>query len=328
MDVLSDMLQSVRLTGAVFFDVSANHPMVAETPAMRVVCDKVMPDAEHVIPFHIMLHGRCWAEPIDGSEEPVELNEGDIIIYPRGHAHVFGSDPGQRLAPDLSLYENARQQPLPLTLSLCDSPSPTLHFVCGYLGCDAAPFNPLLDALPAQFVARRPAEGNHIEVDLIENAVRETRMNRPGGSIILTRLSELLFVSVLRRHIELLPEASTGWFAGLSDSNIAKALQLLHERPSHDWTLEELARETGMSRSALAERFSHKVGQTPMKYLTRWRMQLAAQRLRETSEPVSAIAEDAGFQSESAFIRSFKSIVGESPGAWRRKMNGPAALMA
>ena len=119
--------------------------------------------------------------------------------------------------------------------------------------------------------------------------------------------------------------ASTGWFAGLSDPNIAKALQLLHERPAHDWTLEELARETGMSRSALAERFAHKVGQTPMKYLTRWRMQIAARKLRETNLAICVIAEEAGFLSESAFIRSFKSVVGQSPGAWRKMTGGALA---
>lgn len=320
MDVLSDLLHAVRLIGAVFFDVRASHPMVAETPPMAWVCKNVMPGAEHVIPFHIILHGSCWAEPIDGPGEPVKLDEGDIIIYPHGHGHVFGSEPGRRLAPNLDNYRRQGDQPLPFLLDLSNSRAPALHFVCGYLGCDASPFNPLLDALPCQFVAARPPEGNHIEVDLIESAVQETQTSRAGGEIVLARLSELLFIRVLRRYIESMSDASTGWLAGLRDPNIARALRLIHARPGHAWTVDALAREAGVSRSILAERFAQTVGETPIRYLARWRVQLASRKLKESNISIAAVAEEMGYASESAFNRSFKNIVGVSPGAWRRKL--------
>lgn len=325
MDVLSDLLKTVRLSGAVFFDVHASHPVVAETPSMSCVSGNVMPEAGHVIPFHIIMRGSCWAEPTDCPGEPVELSEGDIIIYPHGNGHVMATTPGQRLAPDLDRYRRQPDQALPFLLDLSESGETDIHFVCGYLGCDAAPFNPLLDALPSQFVARKPGEGNHIEVDLIKAAVQETKTTRAGSEIVLARLSELLFIRVLRRHIEIMSDASTGWLAGLRDPGVAKALKLIHGRPSHEWTLDELAREAAMSRSALAERFAEKVGEAPIRYLTRWRMQLAARKLRETSAPIISIAEEVGYRSESTFNRSFKNVVGVAPGAWRRQSKSEEA---
>jgi len=136
-----------------------------------------------------------------------------------------------------------------------------MRFVCGYLGCNATPFNPLLDALPSQVLAKRPPRGNHIEVDLNQAAVEETETRRAGVETILARLSELLFVRVLRRYIEQMPETSTGWLAGLRDPNISEALRLIHADPAHDWSVEELSRKCGMSRAAFAERFSAVVGE-------------------------------------------------------------------
>lgn len=318
MDVLSDLLHAVRLNGALFFDVRASDPMVATTPSMSLIGPIVMPEADHVIPFHIMLRGSCWSESIGTGEEPVRLSQGDIVIYPHGHAHVFATEPGKWIEPDIDSFRLGAGQSLPFLQDLSRSQAASMRFVCGYLGCDASPFNPLLDALPPQLLARRPPEGNHIEVDLIESAVEETGNQREGSETILARLSELLFVRVLRRHISLMSDTSTGWLAGLRDPNVAIALRLIHGDPAHDWTLEALARSSGMSRSALAERFAFLVGESPIRYLNRWRMQLAARRLRESGEPVANIAEDVGYHSESAFIRSFKKTVGQSPGAWRR----------
>lgn len=322
MDVLSDLLQSVRLTGAIFFNVRAGRPMVAETPPISAIRDSVMPGWAHVIPFHIMLRGSCWAELIDGSAPAEELSEGDIAIYPRGDGHVFGSAPGRRFAPDLDVYRRPADKPLPFMLEIGEPSASPNRFVCGYFGCDAAPFNPLLDALPRQLIARRPPAGNHIEVDLIEAAIEETEKGRAGGETVLARLSELLFVRVLRRHIETMPERSTGWLAGLGDPQIARALQCIHGEPARGWTLEDLARASGMSRSVLAERFTEVVGETPMRYLTRWRMQRATCLLNSPGRTIDAVAAEVGYQSESAFSRAFKTLVGESPGSWRRKAIG------
>lgn len=318
MDVLSDVMQAVRLSGAVFFDVRASEPLVAHTPPMSLVAHDVMPGAAHVIPFHIMMRGRCWVESIDSDDPPVEFHEGDIVIYPHGHGHIFVTNLGDRLAPNLSAYRLPDGGELPIMMNLFEHGPPTMRFVCGYLACDATPFNPLLEALPTQVLARKPVGGSHIEVDLIYAAVEESGLQRAGREAILARLSELLFVRVLRRYIEELPESSEGWLAGLRDSHISRALQLLHGQPSHSWTLEEISRECGMSRAVFSERFSNCVGETPMRYLAKWRMQLASNLLTTTNAPLDVVAERIGYQSEASFNRAFKSIVGSPPGTWRR----------
>jgi AraC-like DNA-binding protein len=317
-DVLSDVMRAVRLKGAVFFDVRAAEPFISETPDMALVGHKVMPGATHVIPFHIVLRGHCWVESVDRAEPPVEMHEGDIIFYPQGHGHIFVSRCGDRLPPDLARFQRPADGRLPVRMNLCHHGEPTLRLVCGYLACDAGPCNPLLASLPSQVLARRPAEGNHIEVDLIYAAVAESRAHRAGGDAILASLSELLFVRVLRRYIESLPDQSEGWLAGLKDLNIGRALQLIHADPGRDWTLGALARESGLSRAVFAERFARCVGETPIRYLARWRMQVASSLLSQPGYPVEAIAEKVGYRSEASFNRAFKSIVGAPPGAWRR----------
>ena len=317
MDVLSDVLQAVRLKGAVFFDVRACEPIVAETPPMSRIGHLVMPEAEHVIPFHIMLRGSCWVESTEGCAEPARFCEGDIVIYPHGNAHVFATTPGDRLPANIDNYRTDGL-PRPVRMDLHVGGPWTTRFVCGYLACNATPFNPLLEALPTQVLARRPPEGNHIEVDLIQAAVEESEAQRAGRETVLARLSELLFVRVIRRYIEQMPEHSRGWLAGLRDAQVGRALQNMHARPAHDWSLDELARECAMSRAVFAQRFAQCVGETPMRYLARWRMQLAARQLEQPGVSVECVASDVGYRSEAAFSRAFKAIVGMPPGAWRR----------
>jgi AraC-like DNA-binding protein len=324
MDVLSNVLQSVRLKGAVFFDVHACEPIVAQTPHMSLVGQRLMPHVEHVIPFHVILRGSCWVETVDGDEPPARIQEGDIVIYPHGHGHIFVSTLGARLPPDLSNFRRRDGQPLPIMMNLGEGPR-TMRFVCGYLGCDAHPFNPLLEALPPQVLAKRPPEGNLIEVDLIQAAVEESEAHRAGGETVLARLSELLFIRVLRRYIERAPANSQGWLAGLADPHVGRALHLIHEQPGRDWTLEELSRGCGLSRAALAERFAECVGETPMRYLTKWRMQVAARLLEQPGRSLDSVAEEVGYRSESAFNRAFKNVVGEPPGSWRRRGLSSAA---
>ena len=318
MDVLSDVMRAVRLSGAVFYDVRAREPVIAQTPHMSLVGHQLMPGAAHVIPFHIMLRGQCWVESIDSDDPPVEFHEGDIVFYPHGHGHKFVTRLGDGQPLDLDTFRRPDGQALPIRMNLYEDGPPGLRFVCGYLACDATPYNPLLEALPSQVLARRPADGNHIEVDLILTAIAELEAQRAGSETILARLSELLFVRVLRRYIEQLPDQSAGWLAGLRDPNITRALQLIHGKPAREWTLEDLARESGMSRANFADRFSKCVGETPMRYLAKWRMQLAARLLEHPGTAIEAIAEKVGYRSEAAFNRAFKSIVGMPPGAWRR----------
>ncbi len=317
-DPLSSVLQAVRLTGAAFFDVTASAPWVAEAPHARSIAHDVLPGAQHVIPYHVVTHGACFAGVVDGVA--LNLAAGDVIVFPQGDPHVLGSAPGTRAAPTPALYREVRAGALPAPIVLNDGGGPeTAHLVCGFLGCDARPFNPLLATLPAVLrVNERDAPGGLL-TRFIELARAESAAARAGAECVLGKLSELMFVEVVRRHLESLPPGQTGWLAGLRDPHVGRALELLHARPAHPWTLDELARKVALARSSLAERFAYLVGQPPMQYLMRLRLQLAAGLLADGGLTVAAIADEVGYESEAAFSRAFKRLVGTPPAAWRRE---------
>jgi len=332
-DVLSDLLRAVRLRGALFYNIEGADPWVAETPAAREIIPAIMPGAEHMIEFHGLASGACWAA-IPG-ESPVRLEAGDVVLFPQGDAHVMSSAPGLRGEPaDVGFFFTPRPPQLPFSLSLGEAGVTTARLdggggaratvVCGFLGCDARPFNPLLGALPR--LLHVPGAGRESWIaHFLRSVVEESNRPRPGGEAVLERMSEMLFVEVLRRYVDGLAPEQTGWLAGLRDPGVGRALALLHERPGDPWTLERLGEEAGLSRSVLHERFVHFIGQPPMQYLTRWRMQLAAVRLRESNAKVIEIALDVGYESEAAFSRAFRREVGEPPGSWRRASRSRAA---
>jgi AraC-like DNA-binding protein len=316
-EILSDVLRAIRLSGALFFDVEATATWVAETPAMPKIASLVMPDAEHVIGFHAVLSGSCWAEFGDGSAAAVQLSAGDVIILPGGVQHSLCSAPGMRAEPDLSLYYRPTDRPLPFVLRTGSGEAPGgVRFVCGYLGCDAKPFNPLLDALPDIILARGQADGVGVG-QLLRMALSESKSRRDGSEIMLARLSELLFVEVLRGYVDTLPDDSRGWLSGLRDRHVGAALRLIHGRPTEAWTLDSLSREVGLSRSVFAERFTHYVQIAPMHYLGRWRLQLAARLLERPGVNISEVSRKVGYESEAAFNRAFKKLMGTPPGVWR-----------
>jgi AraC-like DNA-binding protein len=315
MDALSDVLKAVRLTGAVFFDVRAAAPFVAEAPSSADIADRVIPGAQHLVHYHVVSEGSVWGG-LDG-EAGVQLTAGDIIVFPHGDAHVLSSAPGMRGRLDLARFDAAREQPRPFALSVGAGATPSAHFVCGFLGCDARPFNPLLAALPRMIHVRDRA-GGAIEA-FVRLALAEGADPRPGSDVVLGRLSELMFVDVVRRYLETLPAGRAGWLAGLREPFVGRALAALHASPARDWTLESLAREAALSRSALAERFTELVGQPPMQYLARWRMQLAAGQLAAGTDSVATIAAKVGYDSEAAFSRAFKKATGVAPGRWRKQ---------
>ncbi|MGH7730055.1 MAG: AraC family transcriptional regulator, partial [Candidatus Eiseniibacteriota bacterium] len=208
---------------------------------------------------------------------------------------------------------------LPFTIIEDGGGPERLQLVCGFLGCDVRPFNPLLATLPRLLCVRRTeASADDPLEKLIEFTIAESRERRAGGECVRLRLSELLFVEVVR-HLATLPAEQRGWLAGLRDPVVGRALALLHERPAHPWTLDQLARSSGTSRSVLAERFTHFVEDSPMQYLTRWRMQIAARLLAESTSKVSAVALDVGYDSEAAFSRAFKKAAGVPPATWRQQ---------
>lgn len=314
-DVLSDVLRAVRLTGAVYFDFELSAPWVAEAPPSRSIASTVMPGAQRVIEYHVIARGACWGHVIGA--EPARLHEGDLIVFPQGDAHVLASAPGMRAAPDMAMFARPTT-PLPLMYELGGG-GERARVVCGFLGCDERPYNPLLAALPP--VIHLPAAGAQATSGwlgtLLNIAVGESGSARAGGENILARVSELMFVEVVRRYLATLPAAETGWLAGLRDAVVGQALAAMHGQPAEPWTVEGLARHVGLSRSVFAERFMEIMGQPPMQYLALWRMQLASRLLAEGGH-VAAVAGAVGYESEAAFSRAFKKLVGQAPASWRR----------
>ena len=331
-DPLSDVLRSVRLRSAVFYYVSCVDPWAAEAPPAKEIADAVMPGADHVIAYHLVAKGDCWAA-MDG-EQPVRMRAGDIVMFPRGHAHVMSSAPGLRGQTGDAQWAYATRndpKPIPVTYSgLATKPGTELPpdetntiVVCGFIGCDLRPFNPLIEALPHLLHLSSDGVGAWV-LPMLQQAVNESRTRRAGSAAVLERLSEMVFVDAARRHLETMPADASGWLAALRDRHVGKAIGLMHDRPAEEWTIDELGRQVGLSRSALHERFAELVGMPPMQYLTNWRMQRGAQLLREGDATVATISQEVGYDSEAAFARAFKRLVGQPPAAWRKTQRVPA----
>lgn len=314
MDPLSDVLRAVRLNGAYFYLVEAGAPWSVPSAPARELVPRVLPDAEHLISYHILLSGSCWAG-VEG-EQQVRMAPGDVIVFPHGHAHLMSSADGHRVHP-------RRESPAaryPATVFLGPEMDRDTSFVCGFLGCDVRPFNPLVASLPPQVHAQGVAA--EWLSSFARQVVTESRASRLGSDMMLTRMAELMFVEVLRHYVEGLPDAQTGWLSGLVDPVVGPALSKLHASPERAWTLAALARESTTSRTVLVERFTRLVGISPMLYLKRWRLQLAAEHLTRGGAKVSSVGARVGYESEAAFSRAFKRETGLSPAAWRRAAVG------
>lgn len=311
MDPLSDVLRAVRLTGAYFYLVEAGAPWSVSAVPAKQLAPRILPGVEHLISYHIVIEGRCWGG-LEG-EVPVELAAGDVLIFPHGDAHGLGSSRESWVNEQLTDTTPARY---PETVLLGDGARET-RFVCGFLGCDSRPFNPLIASLPR--VLHVPSAAGGWLSTFPEQVVRESRATHAGSDTMLTRMAELMFIEVVRRHLQTLGAEQVGWLAALRDQVVGTALSLMHERPAHDWSLPELAREVAASRSVLAERFTHLVGIPPMQYLAQWRLQLATELLMRDSAKVSAVGMQVGYDSEAAFSRAFKRATGSAPAEWRRR---------
>jgi AraC-like DNA-binding protein len=322
-DIISDVLRAVRLKGAIFFDVDARAPWAAEAPPSAELASLVLPGAQRVIEYHVVTAGACWARILGEPCEPVSLATGDIVVFPQGHPHVLSSDPTLRAQrPDLTPYH--RPVRLPFKLEPDGGGDLQIALICGFLGCDAKPFNPLIEALPKILHVADGYSGDGWLGQLIQATVQESQTQRLGVASVLPKLSELMFIEVVRRYMESLPAEATGWLAALRDPHVGRAIQLLHGEPARDWNLAELGKAVGASRSLLAERFTERVGTAPMTYLQNWRMQLAAGMLAQGATNIARIAAAVGYESEAAFSRAFKRCAGLSPAAWRA--NSQAAL--
>jgi AraC-like DNA-binding protein len=319
-DVLSDVLRSVRLTGSMFFLVEASTPWTSRLPAASVFAASVLPVAQHLISYHVLTQGNCWAA-IEG-DAPQRLEAGDIFVVPHGDPYFLAATPGTQgeLDTDEALWflRKMAAGELPSIVAEGGGGPERATIICGFLGCDARPFNPVLAALPRVMYLRRATHGDRMS-HLIEFAVGELRAPRAGSREVLLRLSELMFIEVVRRYLELRAEPQADWLAGLRDPLVARVLSRLHGEPARAWTLDALAADAGTSRSVLAERFVSLIGRPPMQYLTAWRMQLATRMLSEGAAKVKAVADAVGYDSEAAFSRAFKKHLGTAPAGWRQR---------
>lgn len=315
MDVISDLLRVIRLSGAMFFRAEMSTPWNITAPSGQQIASLFDVDWQRVIPFHVVVRGACEASA-EGAD-PLHLEAGDVVVFPHGHLHTLATNGSSRSTVASSLIPPPPHHGLPVITH--GGGGPVTELVCGFLHHDDAIFNPLLASLPTVLAVGDRSEGDVPPLaGILRFIVHEVSVQRPGSESQLERLTELMFVEVLRRHMEEMPLTGSGWLAGLRDPFVGRTLQLIHEEPAREWSVESLSREVGRSRSALVERFTALVGQPPMRYLTAWRMQLATMLLRDGDATVAAVAEKVGYGSESAFSRAFRRVVGMPPASWGR----------
>jgi AraC-like DNA-binding protein len=319
MDAFSEILSGVKLNGAVFFNAEFSAPWGISVPASKQMADRLAPGAAHCLLYHLVVEGSAVVEMTDG--QPLELNSGDVVIFPNGDAHHMSSKGAKRPFPNYGINDKIKARDLsPLHAG---GGGETSRFVCGYMTCDPYLSRPILNGLPPVFKVniRTDRSGQWLESSIL-HLVDEAVSGRVGSEAMLAKLSEALFVDTLRRYVAGLPEQHHGWLTGARDPIVGKSLGLMHRRIAHPWTIASLADEVGISRSALVERFTRYLSEPPMTYLTRWRLQLAARSLERTSRGVAEIAGDVGYESEAAFNRAFKREFGRPPGRYRSDHKG------
>jgi len=314
MDVLSEVLKVVKLQGAMFFHGEFSSPWSFLSPASCDYAPHLAPNAGHVIIYHLLVEGQATAG-FEGGDR-VRLNPGDIVIFPHGDPHIVENGPPSKRV-DMTT-ELARVFAQGLRVTSFGGGGELTKFICGYMACEPRLSQIFLSGLPSVFKVsiRNDASGRWLE-NSIRFSVNEAGTSRAGGGALMAKLSEVLFVETLRTYIAQLPPEQTGWLAGARDEEVGKTLALMHKSPAHPWTIAALAKEAGLSRSVLAERFRYYLDMAPMAYLTRWRLQLGAQMLAATSYSVAQIAAEVGYESEAAFNRAFKREFEAPPARFR-----------
>jgi len=311
-DILSEALKFIRLTGALVFRVDITGPWgVVANPKASRFAPALRRRASHVIAFHAIVSGRCWLRRVGGEWQCAET--GQLVVLANGDAHVLCDRPDRKAIP-FSTWLGERKMPDLRHERVRTGPGPTVSVLCGFLGCDKRAFAPMFASLPSMFTVKFPGGSE----SLLEFASTQALNDSPGADGLRVRLAELMFLEALREYIRTMPDNSTGWIAGVRDALVGRALRAIHESPATDWSVPELARRAACSRSSLASRFRDVVGEPPMHYLTRVRMHLAARYLNEHACVVAKAAEVVGYGSSAAFQRAFKRFYGMPPAAWRR----------
>jgi AraC-like DNA-binding protein len=317
MDALSDVLRVAQLTGGVFLHADFFAPWCMAARIAPEHCAPNLGAASHLIVYHYIVEGELRVRVEDGDGEELVIGRGEVVVLPRNDPHLMGSD------LNLTPVEGSDIVRPPTHGGLA-----TIHhggggertqMICGFLGCASAEGNPVISTLPALLKLSVEEAGAAEWIrSTFQYAAEEVAAGRPGSATVLAKLSELLFVEAVRRYADGLPDNQTGWLAGLREPHVARALALLHGDITRRWTVDDLGREVGLSRSALADRFIRLIGAPPMHYLAGWRMQVATQKLRSTNASLAQVAVAVGYDSEAAFSRAFKKAFGTSPATWRR----------
>ena len=324
MDVLSEVLRVVKLEGAVFFNGEFSAPWCLSEPRSTAIASYLSPEAGHLILYHFLTEGRAYVKLPDGGRE--ELIAGDVVVFPHGDAHLLGNGAPQR--PVDAVQRFAKNLTQGLKLASFGGGGEITRFICGYMICEPRLSEVFLAGLPKMLkvhVSDEPS-GKWLE-NSIRFSVGDGNGSNAGSGLVLAKLSEVLFVETLRRYINSLPADQTGWLAGARDPIIGEALALLHKEPADPWTVSDLARRIGLSRTRLAERFRHFLGASPMAYLAQWRLKLGAEILQSSEDSVAQVATTVGYGSEAAFNRAFKREFACPPAQFRRKRKATPAQL-
>lgn len=320
MDVLSDVLNNVRLSGAVLFFAEYREPWCIACPPSRDIAPMLVPGARQLVIFHIVIDGGCVVSTPTG--ETVTLEASDAVLMAQGDPHVMADRDGREPIPIVELLPMPPWTKAPFLVH--GGQGSLTRVLCGFLHCADARLSPFLSSLPP---VMRVTGGGGVYSSLLrvqKLLVEEARNERPGYSCVLSRLTETFFVEALRQHMATQDDASST-LAALKDPVVGGALVRMHAEPTRGWSVEALAREIATSRSLLASRFTAVMGCPPMQYLTRWRLLTAARRLQEGGQSIAAVGAEAGYESEAAFSRAFKRYLGAPPATWlgrRSNANG------
>jgi AraC-like DNA-binding protein len=325
MDALSEVLRVIKLDSAIYLNGEFSEPWCLVSPEARALAPVLSRRGEHIIIYHLLSEGRAYVELHDG--ERLALTAGDLVTFPHGHSHTLGG--GRQVPPVDAGHVLPGVLEKGLELLNMGGGGTCSRFICGFLACDPQLSQAFLAGLPPfiKINIRDDPSGLWLENSL-KFSVAQAANREAGASAMLTKLSEAFFAETLRRYVRGLPDGQTGWLAGARDAEVGKALTLLHHQPAHTWSVADLARQAGLSRTVLSERFRHFLGESPMAYLTRWRLQLGARALMATSQSVAQIGAEVGYESEAAFNRAFKREFGLPPARYRREKAGAKPQVA
>ena len=317
MDIVSDILKVLKLEGALFFNAEFSAPWCLYSRVTKEVAEALSPAGGHLIIFHLLTEGRAYARLEDGRRE--ELTAGDIVIFPHGNPHYLGQ--GAKARPVDSFQKFAKNLTEGLRVARFGGGGEITRFVCGFMACDRSLSEIFLAGLPPIVRVQIGSEpsGRWIESSLRFSAGELDGTNGPGSTVVHAKLSELMFVETLRHYLNALPANQIGWLAAARDPAMGQALALIHKDPARQWTIADLARAAGSSRTRLSERFRHFLGESPMAYVGQWRLKLAAQLLESSDSSVAQIATSVGYGSEASFNRAFKREYHAPPAQYRRQ---------